>query len=311
MYTPGYIFLAMCPAGSTRSVIAGKVTSGRLKGPMTTAETPRADVTVSEHILGLAPGRNGRPVLVDAASGVVISYSSFAATVRAAAAGLTRRGMRPGDVAGVYVSRPAQFALASHAIRTAGGVPAPIGPGPCGDGIAEWLADHDARILITDGALVSAARDLADRSRVRQLISFAHASGATRFDALLRTGTVRAVPRAGDDLALLAFAPGQEGKPRTLPVTHCELGRELRRLAGDAKLAAWDVIVAGPPCGDGRGYSTLLDFALTVGATVVAAPSADADAVLAVALSHRGTVAFVPPGSQLAGRRLRRITVWP
>ena len=70
-------------------------------------------------------------------------------------------------------------------------------------------------------------------------------------------------------LALLAFAPGQEGKPRTLPVTHCELGRELRRLASDAKLAAWDVIVAGPPCGDGRGYSTLLDFALTVGATGV------------------------------------------
>ena len=82
----------------------------------------------------------------------------------------------------------------------------------------------------------------------------------------------------GVTLALLAFAPGQEGKPRTLPVTHCELGRELRRLAGDAKLAAWDVIVAGPPCGDGRGYSTLLDFALTVGGSNCGTPSVGVEA---------------------------------
>jgi len=278
---------------------------------MTTPEIPHTDATVSDHILGLAPGRNGRPVLVDAASGVVISYSSFAATVRAAAAGLARRGMRPGDVAGVYVSRPAPFALASHAIRTAGGVPAPIGASACGDTIAAWLTDCDARMLITDGALVSAARHIADRSRVRQLISFAQAGDTTRFDALLRTGTMRPVPRAGADLSLLAWAHGPEGKPQAVPVTHRELGGELRRLACDAKLAAWDVIVAGPPCGDGRGYTTLLDFALAVGATVVAAPSTDADAVLAVARSHHGTVAFVPPGSQLAGRCLRQITVWP
>jgi len=284
---------------------------GELKDSMASAEIPPADVTVSERILALAPGRNGRPVLIDSASGFVISYSSFAATVRAAASGLMRRGVRPGDVVGVYLAGPVSFALASHAVRVTGAVPSPMIPATCPHAVAARLAACDARMLITDGALACAAQDVAEQSRVRQVICFGHASDTTRFDALLNTGTMRPVPRTATDLALLAWASAPTAAPQPVRVTHGELGAELRRLAAHAKLAAWDIIVAPPPCGDGRGYSALLDFALAVGATVVGAPSTDPGDVLAVARSHRGTVAFVAPGTELTGRFPRRIFVRP
>ncbi len=278
---------------------------------MTAIEMPPADVTVTEHVLGLAPGRYGRPALVDPVSGVTISYSSLAAHVCAAAAGLARRGMRPGDVAGVYVTGPVAFTLASQSIRVAGGVPSPAAAVSSHDVIAAQLTECDARMLITDGSLAHSSLEIAEHSRVRQVISFGHISGVTRFDALLRDGTMRPLTRSGDDLALLAWTQGPDGSPRPVPVTHRESVAELRRLASDAKLAAWDVILAGPPSGDGRGYSALLDLALAVGATVVGAPGAKGEDLLALGRSHRATVALVPSCRDLAGSSLRRVTITP
>jgi non-ribosomal peptide synthetase component E (peptide arylation enzyme) len=276
---------------------------------------PSTDVTVTEHVRGLAPGRYGRSALVDPASGVTITYASLAAKVRAAAAGLTRRGMRPGDIAGVHVTSPVAFALASQSIRAAGGVPAsvplPAAPGACGNAVAAQLTECDARMLITDSTLVCASLDIAEHSRVRQVISFGQVSGATPFDALLSAGTSRPLPRTGDHLALLAWMHGSDGATQPVPVTHRELAAQLRTLAASAKLAAWDIIVAGPPSGDGRGYSGLLDLALAVGATVVAAPSAGTPDLLDLGRTHGATVAFVPPGSDLTGNSLRRVTITP
>jgi non-ribosomal peptide synthetase component E (peptide arylation enzyme) len=309
VYTYGYIFLAMCPAGAAPSLIAQSHNRSLLKG--SAVQMPSADVTVTEHMLGLAPGRYGRAALVDPACGLTISYSSLAAKVRAAAAGLTRRGMRPGDAAGIHVTGAAAFALASQSIRAAGGVPSPAAAGAATGDIAAQLTQCDARILITDSSLAGAAMEIAERSRVRQVISFGQASGATRFDALLGAGTLRPLARAACPLALLAWTADSGGRPRPLPVTHGELAGRLRELASAAKLAAWDIIVAGPPSGDGRGYSALLDLALTVGATIVSAPSHCGADLLSVAHSHRATVAFVPPGREFGGNSVRPVTVTP
>ncbi len=278
---------------------------------MTAIEMPSADVTLTEHLLGMAPGRYGRPALVDPVSSITISYSSLAPRVRAAAAGLTRRGMRPGDVAGVYVTSPVAFAVASQSIRAAGGVPSPAPPELCHDVIAAQLTESDARILITDSALADSSLDIAEHSRVRQVISFGEACGVTRFDALLHGGTMRPLHRSGDHIALLAWTLGRGGSQRPVPVTNHELVADLKRRASDANLAAWDVILAGPPSGDGRGYSALLDLALAVGATVVGTPTAKGEDLLALGRSHRATVAFVPPCSDLAGNSLRRVAITP
>ncbi|MGE5285756.1 MAG: AMP-binding protein [Micromonosporaceae bacterium] len=271
---------------------------------MTTAGT-----CVTEHVLGLAPGRNGRPAVVDDASGAVITYSRLAVTVRAAAAGLARRGMRPGDVAGVYVASAPRFVLASLAIRAAGGVPSPVSPDACARTTEMLLGEFDARMLITDTCLEQAALEITERCRVRQVICFGDASETTRFDALLRAGMMRPLHRDGGDVALVAAMREREGEPELVRVTYRELAAQMRRLALQARLAAWDIIVTGPPYGDGRGYSALLDLALAAGATVVGAPTAGRSHLLSAARTHRGTIAFVPPGVELPGHGMRLITI--
>jgi acyl-coenzyme A synthetase/AMP-(fatty) acid ligase len=276
---------------------------------MAAKEVPLADTCITEHVLGLAPGRGGQPAIVDDASGAVITYSKLATTVRAAAAGLARRGMRPGDVAGVHVASAASFALASLAIRAAGGAPAPISQGACPVATGMLLAGCDARILITDTCLVSVSLEIAGRSRVRQLICFGEGSETTRFDSLLGTQTMRPRSAGADDVAIVVAAPRPDGEPELVRVTHREVAGQLRRLAPEAKLAACDIVVIGPPYGDGRGYSAALDLALAGGATIVGAPSDRTEDLLTVARSRRGTVAFVPPGTRVPDGSVRLITV--
>jgi hypothetical protein len=70
------------------------------------------------------------------------------------------------------------------------------------------------------------------------------------------------------------------------------------------RLAAGDVVVAAPPCGEGRAYAALIDLALLAGATIVAAPL---PRIAAAALSHRATAAIVPQGTPVPGIPADRI----
>jgi AMP-binding enzyme len=64
------------------------------------------------------------------------------------------------------------------------------------------------------------------------------------------------------------------------------------------ELSYRDVVVAGPPCGDGQAYTSLLDLTLLAGATLVAAPVTLVTAAMRV---YKGTAAIVPRGTQVPG----------
>src|SRR5262245_29248550 len=104
----------------------------REASPMSKLDDLIAEVSVTRRLVSVAAGRSGATALVGGAlpdagpGGGVCSYSSFAAVVQAAAAGLTWRGLRPGDVVGVIVSDACAFTLGVHAARAAGGVPSPV-----------------------------------------------------------------------------------------------------------------------------------------------------------------------------------------
>ena len=65
-----------------------------------------------------------------------------------------------------------------------------------------------------------------------------------------------------------------------------------------------DVVVAGPPCGQGTAYTALLDLALAAGATVVAA---QAGQIPAAVQAYKGTAAIVPSGTGVPGLPAGRI----
>ena len=290
------------------------------------------DRATTERILALADGAGYRAALIDAADGTVTGWPRFAWTVRAAAHGLSRRGLAPGDTAGVFVQDAASAAIAVNAIRAAGAAACLIGAEAGPADVAARLNACGARLLITSAPLADLAAEGADRSRVRQVIAFGEAAGTTPFSSLLESGRHRvtgADQAEAADLADLsdltgvadlddvagpgrpegnglAGAHGTEGNGGAArwPGAGAWPGRAAAQPPGGAGLTHRDMVVAAPPCGDGPGYVSLLDLALLAGATLVAAPL---PLVTAAMRTYKGSAAIVPRGTEVPGVPAARV----
>jgi len=270
---------------------------------MVALDSPAGELTVTQRLLGIARARADHSALVGGGfSGY--SYAHLAATVQAAAAGLIGRGLQPRDVVGIYAPDAACHTLATYAVRAAGGVPSPVGAGLTVAEIAGQLADCGARMLLTGPPLAATAQAAADRSWVRQVISFGEAAGATRFDALLDAAPARLARVWPHDLALLPYARTPGGALAPAPVTHHDLASQLGSLAVEAGICGHDVVLAAPPAGDGRSYTALLDHALTNGATIVAVRP---DEIATAATAYHGTMAIVPCGHSVGAHDQLRV----
>jgi len=245
---------------------------------------------MTERIAARAEVAGYRAALIDATNGKVTAWPRFARIVRAAADGLGRRGLAEADTAGVLVEDAVSAAIAVNAIRAAGAIACLIRPDAGPAEIAGRLNACGARLLITSAPLADLAAEGADRSRVRQVISFGQAAGATSFGSLLEPGLAD-----GSGALDGSGAVGESGRPEgNGQPDHYGTEEE----PGPGELTYRDVVVAAPPCGDGQAYLSLLDLALLAGATLVAAPL---PLVTAATRVYKGTAAIVPRGTQVPG----------
>jgi acyl-CoA synthetase (AMP-forming)/AMP-acid ligase II len=238
---------------------------------------------ITERILALAGRSDDKAAVIDAVEGTVTAWPRFGWTIRAAARGLSRRGLAAGDTVGVLVQDAASFAVAVHAIRAGGATALAIRPDAGVADVAARLSAGGARLLIISAPLAELAAEAADRSRVRQVFAFGEAAGTTPFRSLLAA----ADPGAGTDSAGTDSA-GTGGRPEGAAGL----------VNGRAGLCHQDIVVAGPPCGDGHAYTWLLDLTLLTGATIVAAPVPLIAAAMRV---YQGTAAIVPCGTAVPG----------
>jgi acyl-CoA synthetase (AMP-forming)/AMP-acid ligase II len=271
---------------------------------MTTAEAPVGETTVTQRLLATAPARGTQVALLGGSADTPWSYPELAVTLQRAAAGLAWRGVRPRDVIGVYVADAAAYVLACHAIRAAGAVPSPVCDRLSVPEIAGQLADCGARMLITSQALAAAGLAAADRSWVRQVICFGEGPGAMPFASLLGLGSMRPAAARAHDLALLPYVRRADGTLGQAGITHLDMAAELARLDTEAAITERDVVVTGPPAGDGGAYTALVDHALIRGSTVIAASAHELEAA---AREHQGTAAIVPCGVEIPARPPLRI----
>jgi acyl-CoA synthetase (AMP-forming)/AMP-acid ligase II len=256
---------------------------------------PAARRTVTGHILAVADQAGSGAALINAAvhrpgAAAVITWPQFAHLVRAAACGLSRRGLQEGDTAGIFVADAVSHVVAVHAVRAAGGVAVPVCPAQSAADVAAGLKQRRARLLITSAELAGPATQAADRSLVRQVFAFGEAEGTTPFGSLL---TARTGGTGGNAGLAEAPAPGLTGADLGLTGTDLGLSRQ-------------DVVVAAPPCGDPEAYTSLLDEALAAGATVVAAPRRQ---VAAAVTAYDGTAAITPGGTGVPGLPASRVFV--
>lgn len=265
------------------------------------------DRALTERILEVADEAGYRAALIDATDGSVTAWPRFARTVRAAAAGLARRGLAEGDTAGVFVQDAASAAIAVNAIRAAGGRACLIRSDAGPSDIADRLNACAARVLITSAPLAGLAAEGADRSRVRQVIAFGDADGTTPFSSLLGSGR-HSQPdgqaAAGPGFAERSGPAHESGRPEGNGLTHERDLTDSGEPGSAGDLTHRDVVVAGPPCGGGPAYTSLLDLTLLAGATLVAAPVPLVAPALRV---YKGTAAIVPPGTGVSGLEPARI----
>ena len=286
-------------------------------GIKTDPRTRRADAVqraVTEHILTVADQAGYGAALIDAATegsgeASVITWPQFAHMVRAAARGLSRRGLQGTDTAGILVQDAVSHVLAVHAVRAAGAVAVPIRPSQTAADIAAQLKQGRARLLITSAALAELAIQAAERSWVRQVFAFGEAEGTTPFGSLMHTARHRQLQTDGS--ASHNDGNGHNGHdgghvaPQVLDLA----GLRADRLGADGLSAALgltrrDVVVAAPPCGDPDAYTSLLDLALAAGATIVAAPLPQVTAAVGV---YKGTAAIVPRETDVSGLARARV----
>lgn len=249
--------------------------------------------SITQRLVSAAAGFGCRPALVARRPERPYSFADLAAAVQHAAAGLAWRGLRPRDVVGVYVPDAASYVLACHSISAAGGIPSPVSAQLSIPEIASQLADCGARMLLTAQPLATAALAAADRSWVRQVISFGDAPAATPFTSLLGMGSLRPPSARPHELAFLPYVRCADGSLQAAGLTHLNMTAELSALSATADISTQDVVLAAPPAGDGRSYGTFLDHALLHGATIVATRT---DELAAAANEHRGTAAIIPLG---------------
>jgi acyl-CoA synthetase (AMP-forming)/AMP-acid ligase II len=262
------------------------------------------ETTATQRLLSAATAFGCRPALVGRSPEPTYSFADLASTVQRAAAGLAWRGLRPRDVVGVYVPDASCYVLACHAISAAGGIPSPVSGELSVPEIAGQLADCGARMLLTAQPLASAALAAADRSWVRQVISFGDAPAATQFASLLGMGSLRPPAARPHELAMLPYVRRPDGTLHACGLTHLNVAAELSALSASADMSAHDVVLAAPPAGDGRSYTAFLDHALLNGATVVAIRT---DELAVAASEHCGTAAIVPLGMDVPGARPLRL----
>jgi acyl-CoA synthetase (AMP-forming)/AMP-acid ligase II len=252
-----------------------------------------SDATSTQRLVYAAAVYGDSPALIPEPPAEPCSFASLASIVQRAAAGLAWRGLRPRDVVGIYVPDVVSFLLARHAISAAGGVPCLVSTQLDVTEMAGQLADCGARMLLTAPPLAAAGLAAADRSWVRQVISFGEAPAATPFSSLLSMGTLCPPAARPHDLALLAYARAADRTLQPVGLPHVEMAGRLADLAATAQVGPGDVVLAAPPTGDGRAYTAFADHVLLHGASIVAA---GVGAMGAAAAEYHGTAAIVPPG---------------
>jgi hypothetical protein len=235
---------------------------------------------ITERVLGRADQAGSRAAVIDAVDGTVTAWSRLAWTIRAAADGLSRRGLADGDTAAVFVQDAARFAIAVNAIRATGATALPIRPDASMADVVDQLNARGVRLLITAAPLAEFAAEAADRSQVRQVFAFGESAGTTSFRSLL-TGAKQGADTHGD---------GTRGTGASGPGDGAD--------SPEPGLSHRDVVVAGPPCGEGQAYTSLVDLTLLAGATIVAAPIPLLTAAMRV---YKATAAIVPYGTAVSG----------
>jgi non-ribosomal peptide synthetase component F len=232
------------------------------------------DLTLPQFVLGAAYRRGSKRALVDAATGQEVSYAGLADAVREVGAGLSARGMRPGDVLALCAPNSIEFAVAWYAAASIGAIVTTVNPQCTRDEIARQLRQAGARWMVTTAGLAEQTLRgvTAEAAITETFVIGEHGAGAIPFWSLRATADAPAGPVSASDLALLPTSSGTTGLPKSVELTHRNLVASLCQTWLVHQVAGDDVVMAALPLFHIYGLQITLNLALLAGATVIILP---------------------------------------
>ena len=261
------------------------------------------EVPLTEFVFGDLGGRAERPALVEGVSGRVLTYAQLAAAVRAAAAGLARRGFAKGDVLALFSPNLPEYVVAFHAVATLGGVVTPVNPLYTAEELSKQLEDSGAKWLATIPPLLGRAREAAEGKGLREFFVFGEAEGATPFAALLEGGAddlPKVEINPAEDLVVLPYSSGTTGVCKGVMLTHRNLVANLAQIKGAGHDWSDERVVCVLPLFHIYGMVVVMNHGLRCGSTLVTLPRFDFEPFLRTLQEHRISLAPVVPPIILA-----------
>jgi len=260
------------------------------------------DLTLPQFVLGAADRRGSKRALVDAATGQELSYAGLAGAVRETGAGLSARGVRPGDVLALCAPNCIEFAVAWYAATSIGATVTTVNPLCTADEISRQLRQTGARWLVATSGLVEqklpaavAGTAIVETFVIGEPVAGAAPFGSLRAAAPTPAPPTPAAPVCASDVALLPTSSGTTGLPKSVELTHRNLVASLGQTRLALPVTEDDVVIAALPLFHIYGLQITLNLPLLAGATVVILPRFELAAFLRAVQDHGITEAAVVP----------------
>jgi amino acid adenylation domain-containing protein len=173
--------------------------------------------TLHELFARCASESGDRTAVVDAATGVSLTYREFDHVTGRLAAILRERGFS-NEIVGVCMERSLSMVCALHAIVRAGGAYLPLDPDYPQERLRLMADDAQCRAVLTQTALVSIGRELHGTVIDVQAL----------WPELLREGPTYSAPGNPDSIAYVIYTSGSTGVPKGVPNTHRGVVNRLR-----------------------------------------------------------------------------------
>ena len=248
------------------------------------------DVALTPFLLDRAARHGDKPAFIDASTGHVLSYRMWADGVRCAAAALSKRGLRKGDVVAIYSANCPDYSVAFHAVSLLGGTVTTINPLYTAEELEKQMADAGAKFLFTAPPFLEKAK--------RADFVF----GEQSFNSLLESdGEVPNVAiDARNDVVALPYSSGTTGLPKGVMLTHRNLVANILQCDAVFKVRENDRTLGVLPFFHIYGLVVIMNLSLYVGATVVTMPRFDLEQCLKAIEKYRVTYAYLVPPIFLA-----------
>jgi len=232
------------------------------------------------------------------AEGAAYTFGELWAAVGGMARALQDKGLRKGDMVGIFAPNSTEYAVALHGAIMAGATVTTLNPLYREREVEHQLHDAGAKMLFTLGALkpiVEEARPkLPDLQHIFSLESaWEMARGAPGDPTPVDIDPMK-------DIAVLPYSSGTTGLPKGVMLSHQNLTANIRQTLALNMMEESGVMLDFLPFYHIYGMMVLLNCGLATGATQIILPRFDPESALHIIQQHRVTDLFCVPPAILA-----------